>query len=30
VEVNPASANFGKVTTKSSERTIQLSLRYQF
>jgi hypothetical protein len=30
VEVNPASANFGKVTSKSSERTIQLSLRYQF
>ncbi len=30
VEVNPASANFGKVTSKSGERDIQLSLRYSF
>ncbi len=30
VETNPTSANFGKVTTKTSERNIQLSLRYSF
>jgi hypothetical protein len=29
-ERNPESANFGKVTTKSFERTFQLSLRYTF
>ncbi|MDX2270146.1 MAG: carboxypeptidase regulatory-like domain-containing protein [Bryobacter sp.] len=27
---NPTDANFGKITGKSSERTIQLSLRYSF
>jgi hypothetical protein len=30
VESNPTNANFGKVTTKNSERTMQLSLRYNF
>lgn len=30
IDVNPTSANFGKVTSKGSERTVQLSLRYQF
>lgn len=30
VDVNPNSANFGKVTSKSSERQLQLSLRYSF
>jgi hypothetical protein len=29
-EINPTSANFGKVTTKSSERNLQFSLRYAF
>lgn len=30
VDTNPTSANFGKVTSKSSERNLQLSLRYSF
>ncbi len=30
VDTNPTSATFGKVTGKSSERNIQLSLRYSF
>jgi hypothetical protein len=30
VDTNPTSANFGKITSKSSERTMQLSLRYNF
>jgi hypothetical protein len=30
VDANPTSATFGKVTGKSSERNIQLSLRYSF
>ncbi|GAB4363045.1 MAG: hypothetical protein OHK0021_06990 [Bryobacter sp.] len=30
VNANPTDANFGKVTGKSSERTVQLSLRYSF
>lgn len=30
VATNPADANFGKVTTKSTERSMQLSLRYNF
>ena len=30
VENNPESGTFGKVTSKSFERTIQLSLRYSF
>jgi hypothetical protein len=30
VDTNPTSATFGKVTSKSSERNIQLSLRYSF
>jgi hypothetical protein len=29
-EGNRQSANFGKVTTKSSERQLQFALRYQF
>ncbi|MCX6638613.1 MAG: hypothetical protein NT090_26465, partial [Acidobacteria bacterium] len=30
VDTGPTSANFGKVTSKSSERNLQLSLRYSF
>jgi hypothetical protein len=30
VEPNPTNANFGKVTTKTGERSLQLSLRYNF
>jgi hypothetical protein len=30
VDSNPRSATFGKVTGKSSERNLQLSLRYSF
>ncbi len=30
VNSNPTDANFGLVTSKSSERTLQLSLRFQF
>jgi hypothetical protein len=30
VQTNPRNANFGKVTGKSSNREIQLSLRYNF
>lgn len=30
VETNPTAATFGKVTTKTSERNLQLSLRYNF
>jgi len=30
VDTNPTSATFGMVTSKSSERNIQLSLRYSF
>jgi len=30
VEVNPTSANFGKVTAKGGERQMQFALRYQF
>jgi hypothetical protein len=29
-ETNPNNANFGKVTTKSSERQLQFALRYSF
>ena len=29
-ETNPTSSNFGKVTNKNFERTMQLSLRYEF
>ena len=29
-DTNPNNATFGKVTTKSFERTFQLSLRYEF
>ena len=30
VDTGPTSATFGKVTGKSSERNLQLSLRYSF
>jgi hypothetical protein len=30
VDINPRSGTFGKVTRKTSERNVQLSLRYQF
>jgi carboxypeptidase family protein len=30
IGLNPLSANFGKVTTKGSERQLQFALRYQF
>jgi hypothetical protein len=30
VDTNPTAATFGKVTGKSSERNLQLSLRYSF
>lgn len=30
VDANPTAATFGKVTSKSSERNLQLSLRYSF
>jgi len=30
VNFNPTSATFGKVTTKGSERNLQLSLKYYF
>lgn len=30
VNTNPKSATFGKITSKSSERNVQLSLRYDF
>ena len=30
VDSNPRSATFGKVTSKSTERNMQLSLRYSF
>jgi hypothetical protein len=30
VDTNPTSATFGMVTGKSSERNIQMSLRYSF
>jgi len=30
VQFNPTNANFGKVTTKGSERNMQLSLRLYF
>jgi hypothetical protein len=30
VDTNPTAATFGKITGKSSERNLQLSLRYSF
>jgi len=30
LDVNPNDGNFGKVTTKDSQRHLQLSLRYTF